>query len=123
MTLSPTTEQTAPAASREQFVTPRVDVRQDPEGFSLAVEMPGVNKEGVEITFEDGRLILVGHRNGTAQIGRPIYSESGGHHYRRVFDLDPSIDPGKISASIEQGLLTVQLPKAESSKPRKIEIV
>jgi HSP20 family protein len=42
--------------------------------------------------------------------------------YRRVYELDPSIDTGKINARIEQGLLTVTLPKAETVKPRKIAV-
>jgi len=54
--------------------------------------------------------------------GQQVYRESRGWDYRRVFELDPSIDASKVSARIEQGVLKLQLPKAESVKPRKIEV-
>lgn len=103
-------------------VQPRVNIHQDPDGYTLEVDMPGVGKSGVEVTFEDGKLALTGHRAPRAESGNAIYRESTDADYRRVFDLDPSIDSSRIEASIEQGLLTVRLPKAESSKPRKIEV-
>lgn len=106
--------------TRLEFSIPAVDLHHDPEGFTLEVEMPGVRKEGVEITFDDGKLTLTGHRASASISGKAVYSESSAHAYRRVFDLDPSLDVEKIRATVEQGLLTVHLPKAEASKPRKI---
>lgn len=104
------------------FVVPAVNIHQNADGYSLEVEMPGVSKSGVEVTFEDGKLTLTGHRaNGTGGES-PVYRESAEADYRRVFDLDPSIDSSRIEASIEQGLLTVRLPKAESAKPRRIAV-
>lgn len=116
-----TTNRTA-AASQLEYVVPAVDIHHVPEGYTLEAEMPGVRKEGVEITYDDGKLTLTGHRARPAEAGTAVYTESVGQAYRRVFDLDLSVDAGKIRATIEQGLLTVFLPKAESSKPRKIEI-
>lgn len=84
--------------------------------------MPGVDKQGVEVTVDDGKLTLIGHRKAWESPGRPVYTERREASFRRVFDLDPSIDAEKISAQIEQGLLTVQLHKAESAKPRKIQV-
>lgn len=84
--------------------------------------MPGVAKEGVEVSVEDGKLTLVGHRAAGEAPGRVVYTETEGASYRRVFDLDPSIDPEKIAATIEQGLLSVRLHKAEAAKPRKIQV-
>jgi len=122
MTTIQTAPEAKPDASRIEFVVPRGDLHQDPDGFTLDIEMPGVGKDGVEITFDDGKLTLVGHRAKPTSARRPVYTEFGNRHYRRIFDLDPSIDAGKISASIDQGLLTVHLPKAETSKPRKIAV-
>ncbi len=104
------------------YSTPRVNLRQDADGYSLEVEMPGVGREGVEVTAEDGRLTLVGHRREAGTHGRPLYQERPARGYRRVFDLDPSIDASKITAHLEQGLLLVRLPKAEEVKPRKITV-
>ncbi len=101
---------------------PRVNIHQDPDGYTLEADMPGVGKSGVEVTFEDGKLALTGRRTLHEESGNSIHRESSDADYRRVFDLDPSIDSSRIEASIEQGLLTVRLPKAESSKPRRIEV-
>jgi HSP20 family protein len=107
---------------RVEYLTPRVNLHQDADGYTLEVEMPGVNKQGVEITVEDGKLILGGHGLAGGEFGRSVHRERKAGEYRRVFDLDPSIDATKISARIEQGLLTVHLPKAEAVKPRKITV-
>jgi HSP20 family protein len=54
--------------------------------------------------------------------GKEVYRESRALDYRRVFELDPSIDSTRITAKIEQGVLRLHLPKAESVKPRKISV-
>lgn len=84
--------------------------------------MPGVSKDGVEVTVENGKLTLVGRRNDPTTTGRTVYRERSKAEYRRVFDLDPSIDTSKVSASIEQGLLTIRLQKSEALKPRRIAV-
>lgn len=113
----------AEAGQRIEYFTPVVNLHQDADGFTLEVEMPGVGKQGVEVTVEDGKLILGGHRTIAANdFGRPVYRERKMGDYRRVFDLDPSIDATRISARVEQGLLTVHLPKTEAVKPRKITV-
>jgi HSP20 family protein len=106
----------------EQFVTPVASVVEDGDAYLLKVEMPGVNKEGLEISVENNELTITGRRD-LAQIeGTLIHRESRTEDFRRVFELDPSIDTSKISARIDQGVLTVTLPKAEQVKPRKIAV-
>jgi HSP20 family protein len=104
------------------FATPVVDIESTPEGYLLHAEMPGVGKEGIEVTVEDGNLILTGHRRPLEVSGEPVHRESRPNDFRRVYELDPSIDTGRITARIENGVLTVNLPKAESVKPRRIEL-
>ncbi len=84
--------------------------------------MPGVNKEGLELTLEGAEITIVGHRQAEALPGSPLFRESQGWDYRRVFELDPAIDTAKISAKMEQGVLTLTLPKSEQVKPRKIRV-
>jgi len=84
--------------------------------------MPGVAKDGMEVTVENGELVIVGRRGDKDLPGTAIYRESRQLDYRRVFDLDPSIDTGKITAKMEQGILTLSLPKAEQVKPRRITV-
>jgi len=84
--------------------------------------MPGVKKDGLEVTVSGNELTIVGHRTDPTPQGEPVYRESRTINYRRVFDLDPSIDTSKITAKIDQGVATLTLPKTEKVKPRKIAI-
>jgi len=84
--------------------------------------MPGVNKDGLEITLEDNEITIVGHRQTDSLNGEPLFRESRGADYRRVFELDPAIDTAKVSARMEQGVLTLTLPKSERVKPRKLKV-
>ena len=103
-------------------IVPRVNIHQDEEGYTIKAEMPGVSKDGVEVTVEDSQLKIVGRRKGEETPGRAVYRERSSAEYRRVFDLDRSIDSSKVSAQIDQGLLTVRLLKSEALKPRRIAV-
>ena len=107
---------------REQFVMPAASVVEDGNVYLLKVEMPGVNKEGLEISVENNELTILGRRSLPAIEGVLIHRESRPENFRRAFELDPSIDTAKVSARIEQGILTLTLPKAEQVKPRKITV-
>ncbi|HEY4285436.1 MAG TPA: Hsp20/alpha crystallin family protein [Chthoniobacterales bacterium] len=109
-------------AQQEQFIAPVSSLLEDGDGYTLQVEMPGVNKEGLEISVENNELTILGRRSLPTVEGALIHRESRSNNFRRSFELDPSIDPGKISAGIEQGLVTLTLPKAEQVKPRKIQV-
>jgi HSP20 family protein len=106
----------------ETFVTPVADIESSADGYILRAEMPGVNKGGIEVTVENGDLTIVGRRAPTEASGALVYRESRGANFRRVYELDPSIDTERITARIDQGVLTVTLPKAESVKPRRISL-
>lgn len=106
----------------EQFVAPAASVVEDGDGYLLQVEMPGVNKEGLEISSEDNELIITGRRSLPTVQGTLLHCELRQENFRRKFQLDPSIDVNKINARIEQGLLEVTLPKAEHVKPRIITV-
>ncbi len=107
---------------RVQYATPLVDVESNEEGYTIRAEMPGVDKSGLEITVDNGELTIVGHRRTSELTGEPVYREIRNNDFRRVYELDPAIDTAKISARIEQGILTLALPKAESVRPRKITV-
>ena len=108
-----------------RYVRPRASITENADGFTVQVEMPGVPPNGLEVTFENGELTLVGHRAATAGHGdghEVVHRESHGGDYRRVFEVDNTIDAARIGARLDQGLLTLSLPKAEAAKPRRIEI-
>jgi len=120
-----TVQETRPAtnrAVRQEYVAPEVNIFENKDGYVLEAEMPGVNKEGLEITLEGNELTLVGRRHVEAAPGEALFRESHARDYRRVFELDPAIDTTKVSAKMEQGILTLTLPKSEKVKPRKIKV-
>ena len=109
-------------AQAEQFISPPASVIEGADGYTLEVEMPGVTKDGLDISFENNELTIIGRRSLPAVEGMLIHHESRPDNFRRTFELDPSIDANKISAKIEHGLVTLTLPKAEHVKPRKITV-
>ena len=110
------------AREREQYTTPDVNIYETKDGYLLEAEMPGVPKSGLEITLEGNELTITGRRTDEAPKAEVLFLESRPLNYRRVFELDPTVDTSKISAQMEQGILTLTLPKAEKVKPRKITI-
>ena len=106
----------------EQFITPPASVREIGDGYTLEIEMPGVKKDGLEISVENNELTIIGRRSLPAVEGTLIHRESRPENFRRMFEIDPSIDANKISAKIDQGLVMLILPKAEHVKPRKITV-
>jgi HSP20 family protein len=104
------------------FVTPLVDIETTDDGYVIRAEMPGVEKGGLEITVDNGEMTILGRRKPTEFTAELIYREIEPHDFRRVYELDPSIDVTKVGAKIDDGILTVTLPKAETVKPRKISV-
>lgn len=115
----PSVEAAKPA---NYYLVPDVNISETPDGYVLTAEMPGVNKTGLEVTLEGQQLTIAGRRDANAPNAEVIFRESRRADYRRAFELDPSIDVGKISAQMDQGVLTLRLPKAERVKPRKIPV-
>jgi HSP20 family protein len=108
-------------AGRE-YVTPDVNIVETKDGYVLEAEMPGVSKEGLEITLEGNEITIVGHRKNEVVTGTPLFRERALADYRRVFELDPAIDTARIAAKMDQGVLSLTLPKSERVKPRKIAV-
>jgi HSP20 family protein len=106
----------------EEYIAPNVNVFETQEGYVLQAEMPGVGKDGLEITLEGTEITITGRRTRENLPGEALFRERNTADYRRVFELDPAIDTSKVSAKINQGVLTVTLPKSERVKPRKITV-
>src|SRR5947209_10124589 len=109
-------------AQTEQFIAPPASVIEAGDGYTLEIEMPGVTKDGLDISVENNELTIIARRSLPRVEGTLIHRESRPENYRRTFELDPSIDADRISAKVEQGLVTLTLPKAEHVKPRKITV-
>jgi HSP20 family protein len=110
-----------PQAARIRYVTPAVAIYEDADGYTIEAEMPGVAKDGVQVTVENGELTFTGTK-APRPSGTRLYGEVAGADYRRVFDLDPSVDTTNVTARMDQGVLVLRLPKAQDKKPRRITV-
>lgn len=109
-------------AQNRQFVMPEVNIYETKEGYTLEAEMPGVNKDGLEITLTGHEITITGNRAAETVPGEALFRERHGADYRRVFELDPAIDTARIAARMNQGVLFLTLPKSEAVKPRLIAV-
>lgn len=117
-TLLPAREGAAQVAVRR----PRYRIAETDEAYDLAVDLPGVARESVEITDEDGEL-TVSAKPSAAPEGRTLLRrESPGAPFELVLQHDDAVDAEKIAAELKDGVLSLRLPKAESAKPRKISV-
>lgn len=112
-------EKTVPA----RYYVPYTDICETDDALIVVMEMAGVDKDNIDIHIEDDVLQIEGHIDFSNYADmRPLYTEYNVGHYSRKFSLSSKIDQGKISAEINDGVLTIALPKAEEAKPRRIKI-
>ena len=112
-------ETTVPA----RFYQPNTDIFEDEGSLTLVMEMPGVQKQNVDITIEKNILAVEGKIDFSKYEDlEPVYTEYNVGHYKRSFSLSSKIDQNRISAEMDNGLLTLVLPKAEEAKPRSVKI-
>ena len=112
----------AERTDHQDYLVPVVNIIETQDGYALEAEMPGVAKTGLEITLEGNEITIVGRRATEPVNGEVLLRESSATDYRRSFELDPVIDTDRITAKMEQGVLTLALPKSEQVKPRKITV-
>jgi HSP20 family protein len=102
---------------------PTTDILEDEHALTVVMEMPGVSKEAVDINIEDRVLTVQGRIDfGKYEQMQPIYTEYNIGNFSRTFSLSNSIDQQNIRAEMQDGVLTLTLPKAEEAKPRKIAV-
>ena len=120
---TPATQATTGAGNRIRFARPEYDVRDRNESFEVRVVMPGVNKSGVEISYEGDTLTILGTRaHSIPEAWRPLRREIRPDSYRLELQLNVDVDGEHITAQVEDGVLLLKLPKAEAIKPRKIPV-
>jgi HSP20 family molecular chaperone IbpA len=112
-------ESTVPART----YLPVTDIFETEQALTVVMEMPGVDKENVEVTVQNDVLSVTGRIDfGKYEGLQPVYTEYNVGPYARSFQLSSKIDQGKISADLNDGVMTLVLPKAEEAKPRKIKV-
>jgi len=102
---------------------PTTDIFENEDALTLVLEMPGVDRDNININVENGVLTVEGRINFSKYEGlQPVYSEYNIGPYRRTFRISSRIDQEEIRAEMRDGVITLVLPKAEQAKPRRIEV-
>jgi HSP20 family protein len=107
--------------SQERYVTPSVDIYETADGLMVKADLPGVVKEGLDVRVENNLLTIRGKAQPAAP-GETFYREYELVNFFRQFELNERVDQPKISADLKHGVLTLNLPKADEAKPRRIDI-
>jgi len=106
-----------------RYYTPVTDIYETESSLTIVMEMPGVTKESVNVDLQDDVLRIEGQIDFSKYKGmEPLYTEYNVGHYVRTFGLPSKIDREKIAAQLEEGVLTLTLPKVLEAQPRRISI-
>jgi HSP20 family molecular chaperone IbpA len=119
-------EQSIPTKREEtrsvsRVLVPAVDIFESDDNLTLIADMPGVEKDGLEINLEKG-LLTISAEMALKSRGKPLLREFSTASYYRQFKISEQIDAEKSSADLNNGVLTLTIQKAESAKPKRIEI-
>lgn len=103
---------------------PRVDLAESDDRYTLALDLPGLSKEDLDINYHDGVLTISGERKAeeTEEQRNFVRVERRFGQFRRSFTL-PKVDAENIKATYADGVLTIDVPKVEEVKPRKIAVL
>jgi HSP20 family protein len=100
--------------------TPAADIYDTDSGYWIAIDLPGIDREALEIDIDEGRLIVKGTR--TITESKQHRSERPRGRFLRTFSVPGSVDQAKIGAEYKDGVLHIRLPKRTEQKPKKIDI-
>lgn len=107
----------------EQPIRPAVDIFEDETGITVHADMPGVSREGLELSVDGETLSIEGKADIPVREGmQALYADVRSTRYARTFSLSRELDVEKIDANLKHGVLTLRIPKREEHKPRKIEL-
>jgi len=113
----------AEAAEERLLFTPYIDIYETDEGLVLTADLPGVTIDTLELQVQDNKLTLFGRVAPVLPPGaRVVHQEYGVGDFLRSFILSDEVNHDQITASMNNGVLKVVLPKAPAAKPRRIEV-
>jgi HSP20 family protein len=104
------------------YFTPAVDIFENSNELTVVVDMPGINSEDVEVDLRENILTIIGDTKAEEFDGQELLTEYRTGGYYRTFRVNNLIDHAKIAASMNDGVLTLKLPKSEKAIPRKIPV-
>lgn len=103
---------------------PEVDVSEDKEHYTIKADLPGIKKEDIRLSFDDGILTIDGQRQAEAEQKERNYHrvERSYGRFVRSFNLGTDVDANKIQASYKDGVLEITVAKIEKAQPKAIDI-
>lgn len=111
------------AESHSAVWSPRADLAENEDAFLLSLDLPGIDKDTLTITLDEGQLKISGARHFENEASGQFHRvERSYGNFFRAFRVGNAVNPERIDAAFENGVLTVTLPKVEERKPRRIEV-
>lgn len=107
--------------TRERYIAPPVDIYEVADGLVVTADVPGVTQDQLEVRVDNHILTIRGQASAST-VTESAYREYELVNYFRQFELNDKVDEGKITADLKHGVLTLNLPKMEEAKPRKIAV-
>lgn len=113
-----------PLEEVEGFWAPVIDIEEDNDSYYVRAEVPGIKKEEIKISVRGNALSLSGERKQESETKNKTFHrvERSYGRFKRTISLPSEIDAEKVKATYKDGILTVTLPKPESTKPKEIEV-
>ena len=110
--------------SQSEVWAPALDVREDKDSYSVRTELPGLKREDIDVSLQDGALVISGERKiETVSEGTEVHRQERYYgKFQRVLALPEPVAADKVKAEYKDGVLTVTLPKTEEAKPKKIDV-
>lgn len=108
--------------SKRPVISPSVDIYENKDEILLVADVPGVDTDDFNINFDKDQLFIEATGQPENSELNPLFREFSSVDYRRIFELAPGIDVAKITADLDNGVLSIHLPKSEAVKPRKIPV-
>jgi HSP20 family protein len=104
--------------------SPALDVREDKDSFVIRAELPGIKREDIEVSLQDGALVISGERKfEKTEEGVEVHRQERFYgKFQRTLTLPEPVAADKVKADYKDGVLTVTLPKTEESRPKKIDV-
>ncbi len=103
---------------------PAVDVREDEGHYLVKADLPGISKEGLDVSITDNVLTIRGERTEKSEKKEKGYwhSERWSGSFSRSLELPAEVDASKVSASFKDGVLELSIPKPEQTKPKQVKV-
>jgi len=103
---------------------PALDVHEDKDNFTVKIEVPGLKRDDINVSLQDGALVISGERSEEKiSEGTEVHRQERFYgKFQRALTLPTPVAADKVKAAYKDGVLTVTLPKAEEAKPKQIDV-